>query len=697
MAALVRTMQMIALWWAMSAVLFALLVVMPGNPVELLITSDPHIAPADVVRLKRLRGLDAPWHVQYWRWLWGHYEPKRAPTVLPIPPQIVSLQGADGALVSLPVTPYLADPDHPVSVPAYLAAVRKRDRSVASRLERMLPHLKARGEAFQVEELAAHCRRFAPSIASEVTHALQLISARTMRVIPLFGARMRGEHIEQRFREPGVHAVWFIAEDRDGLQSVGKIQVYVPPHSDIWSAFLLDPEQDLVKSQDAEAIDAERQMAGSTEPSPESPITESEQIEAARAVNQQLWVEPLATQQAEPPSRFQAALQDTVRGDVSAGDLAFRLEPGMPGEIAGGRYQNVFEQPGQRVISYSVRAPGGKRSHGAFAVETGPLPDERRFRPGFLFFFTGEPEALGYSSVYQRPVWSLLVGEPSGCGNGRLEHAEMCDDGNRDDGDGCSSSCLAESLSGWEAVSAKLVRALRNSGRLFNTLQLMVPAFLLSLLLAIPLGMWAAYRHNSKFDVCVNLLAFGGMSLPSFWFGMMLLVLFAERLQWLPAGGLQSPAVEDSLFAVLWDRCRHAVLPTLVLTVLYTGRWLRFVRSAMLEVLSEPYIRTARAKGLSEWHVVVRHAFRNALLPGLTVIALALPGLLGGALLTETVFSWPGLGRLQFDSVMQHDYYVAMVVFLLSAAALMCSNAAVDGLYRWVDPRIRRSRRSESP
>lgn len=690
MAAIVRTMQMFALWWALSAGLFALLVIMPGNPVELLITANPQIQPADVARLKRLRGLDAPLHVQYWRWLWGHHEPKRAPVVMPIPPQIVSMQGQDGALVSLPITPFLMDPDHPVSPRDYLQGVRKRKPRVARELVRILADTDKSAEAFQVEELASHARRLAPKIAEELELEFRAKSAKTLRIIPLFGAEVRGEHIEQRFREPGVHTLWFIVEDRDGLQSAGRIQVYVPPHSDIWNSFLLDPEQNLQRSQDAEAIDAERQMAGSTEPAPDSPITETEQIEAALSVNRQLHVGALPVQQVDEAGNIRLRLGENIGSDGGHSDFSFRLAPGAPGTIDEGVYRHRFSEPGQKVIAYSVRAPGGKKSRGVFVVETGPLPDTRRFRPGFVFFFTGNTEALGYSSVYKRPVWSLLAGEPSHCGNGRLEPLENCDDGNRLDGDACSSACMSAGLSAWDAAEIRWVRALRNSGRIFNTLQLMMPALLLSLLLAIPLGILAAYRHNSMLDVCVNLFAFGGLSLPSFWLGMMMLVFFAEHLQLLPAGGLQSPLLNDSLGAVVWDRFRHTLLPTLVLTLLYTGRWLRFVRSAMLDVLSEPYIRVARAKGLSERDVVVKHAFRNALLPGLTVLALALPGLFGGALLVETVFSWPGLGRLQFDSVMQHDYYVAMVVFLLSAAALMLSNALVDVIYRWCDPRIRR-------
>ena len=171
------------------------------------------------------------------------------------------------------------------------------------------------------------------------------------------------------------------------------------------------------------------------------------------------------------------------------------------------------------------------------------------------------------------------------------------------------------------------------------------------------------------------------------------MALFAEQLHWLPAGGIQTPGIGGGLVDVLADRARYTVLPATVLSVVYAGRWLRYMRASMLEVLPLDFVRTARAKGLGERVVILKHALRNALIPVVTVLALSLPSLFGGAVLTEWVFSWPGIGRLQFDAVMSNDSYVAIVVFLVSAALVMVGNLVADALYVLIDPRLRRSGR----
>ena len=137
------------------------------------------------------------------------------------------------------------------------------------------------------------------------------------------------------------------------------------------------------------------------------------------------------------------------------------------------------------------------------------------------------------------------------------------------------------------------------------------------------------------------------------------------------------------------NRISHAVLPVSVLSIAYVGRWLRYMRASMLEVLPADYIRTARAKGLSERIVIYKHALRNALIPIVTILALSIPVLFGGAVLTETVFSWPGIGRLEYDAISNADYYVAIVVFLISALLVMLGNLLADWLYMAVDPRMR--------
>jgi peptide/nickel transport system permease protein len=217
-----------------------------------------------------------------------------------------------------------------------------------------------------------------------------------------------------------------------------------------------------------------------------------------------------------------------------------------------------------------------------------------------------------------------------------------------------------------------------------NTLRLMVPAIVLSLLCAILLGVLAARRQHGLLDSLLGFMAFSGISVPVFWLGILAIMVFSVTLRWFPTGGMGSPGVDTVADALL-----HLVLPVSVLCVVYTGRWLRYVRSAMLDVLGQDYIRTARAKGLSESVVLWKHAFRNALLPLLTVVALSVPAMFSGAVLTETVFAWPGMGRLVFESVMNSDHYVAMVAFLISAAGVMMGNLTADALYVLADPRTR--------
>lgn len=278
------------------------------------------------------------------------------------------------------------------------------------------------------------------------------------------------------------------------------------------------------------------------------------------------------------------------------------------------------------------------------------------WNPGFIFFFFGNTKALGFSNTYKRPVWELLMGD-------EIEE---------------------------DAAKAHWWGALSHMGRIGNTLALMLPALLLSLLIALPLGLWSAYRQYSWWDYGCNFVAFVGISIPVFWLGIMVLYLFAERLQLFPAGGIQTPGVEYAGFSDwLLDRLRHSILPTLVLSTAYVGQWLRYMRASTLEILPSDFVRTARAKGLSEWRVVTKHVLRNAMIPVVTVLALSIPILFSGAVLTETVFSWPGIGRLQYDAVINNDYYVAIVVFLISAFLVMIGNLLADILYVFLDPRMR--------
>ncbi len=474
----VRLFQMVLILASLSVFLFVLMLNMPGNPVDLLITSNPRIKPEDVIRLKKLKGLDQPWYVQYARWMWGYYEPTAAPMI-----EVGSPLPATGLL---------------------------------------------------------------------------------------FGGQVSGGR------------KWFVVKNQAGLESVGSVV-------------------------------------------------------AEGAAPSRLFVQPIPNQIVDNPKNFSADLSRYVTGDTQG--LQYELLDHSPGQIdRNGIYTWPQKASGQRAISFSVTNQKGDKAFGAFAVEQDPVPNYKIFNRGFIFILLGDTQAMGFSNTYKRPVWDLL------------------------------------------------------SGRIANTLALMIPAILFSLMIALPLGIISATRQYSWFDYILNFLAFVGISLPVFWFGIMVMYLFAEYLQWFPAGGIETPGIaEDGFWAELSNRISHAVLPVCVLSIAYVGRWLRYMRASMLEVLPADYIRTARAKGLSEKIVIYKHALRNALIPIVTILALSIPVLFGGAVLTETVFSWPGIGRLEYDAISNADYYVAIVVFLISALLVMVGNLLADWLYVLVDPRMRNS------
>jgi peptide/nickel transport system permease protein len=221
--------------------------------------------------------------------------------------------------------------------------------------------------------------------------------------------------------------------------------------------------------------------------------------------------------------------------------------------------------------------------------------------------------------------------------------------------------------------------------RLPNTLTLMASAYALTLLIAIPIGVIASIRQYSWFDHVASAGAFFGISMPVFWFGLLMILTFAVNLRWLPTSGMATVGAD---FDVL-DRLRHLAMPTLVLALVSAAGYSRFIRGSMLEVIHQDYIRTAHAKGLRERVVVARHAFKNAALPFVTLLALDIPDLFTGAVVTETIFAWPGMGRLYLDSVTRLDYSVLMAILTVSAALLILSNLLADVLYAYLDPRIR--------
>jgi peptide/nickel transport system permease protein len=241
--------------------------------------------------------------------------------------------------------------------------------------------------------------------------------------------------------------------------------------------------------------------------------------------------------------------------------------------------------------------------------------------------------------------------------------------------------------------------------RLPNTLELGIISFALALLIAIPLGIISAVKQYSWFDHVITTIAFMGQSIPIFWFGLILIIIFSVNLKnplagsdWFPhapplplfPGGAME-TLSDNPPPPLVDRIWHLVLPVSMLAVFQLAQHVRYMRAGMLDVLKLDFIRTAHAKGLRERTVISRHAFKNAAIPLVTVIALELPGLFNGALFTETIFSWPGMGRLFFNMAERGDYPVLMGILMLSAFLIIMFNLVADVAYAFLDPRIRYS------
>jgi peptide/nickel transport system permease protein len=216
-----------------------------------------------------------------------------------------------------------------------------------------------------------------------------------------------------------------------------------------------------------------------------------------------------------------------------------------------------------------------------------------------------------------------------------------------------------------------------------KTLSLALVSFVIALVIALPTGIIAALRRNTWTDYAASLTAFVGVSMPSFWFGIILIIVFAVQLNWLPAIGY-AELTEDGF----WPWLEHLILPGLAIGAGYAAILMRFVRAGLLEVLGSDYVRTARAKGLNERRVVVRHALRNSLIPVVTVIGIQLALLLSGAVVTETVFSIRGLGRILVGAIFDRDYPIVQGIILLVAVIFVLANLVVDVVYTWLDPRI---------
>jgi peptide/nickel transport system permease protein len=228
--------------------------------------------------------------------------------------------------------------------------------------------------------------------------------------------------------------------------------------------------------------------------------------------------------------------------------------------------------------------------------------------------------------------------------------------------------------------------------RILNTVYLMSVTFIVIVLISVPVGVISALKQYSIFDIFVTTFAFIGQSLPTFWVGLILILIFFSGLEnpftggpLLPAGGMKTVGASFSLT----DRLRHLVLPVTMLSMTWVAWYTRYLRSSMLEVIHQDYIRTARSKGLPERIVLFRHALKNAAIPLVTLVAMDLPYLFTGALYTEIIFSWPGMGRLYYASASRRDYPVLMAVIMISSTLIVVSNLLADIAYAYLDPRIR--------
>ncbi len=227
------------------------------------------------------------------------------------------------------------------------------------------------------------------------------------------------------------------------------------------------------------------------------------------------------------------------------------------------------------------------------------------------------------------------------------------------------------------------------SYRLFPTFLLAFSSLILSLVVAIPAGIVSATKQYSKIDYTLTSFAFFGISIPNFFFGLIMMFLIALKLGWLPISGMTTAGVDYTPFWQAIDILRHLILPMIVLGLSSTATFMRYTRSSMLEVIRQDYIRTARAKGLKERVVIYKHALRNAMIPIITLMGFQLPILFSGAVITEQVFGWPGMGTLMLDAVYARDYPLLMGINMFLAFLVILGNLLADLAYAFVDPRIR--------
>lgn len=222
------------------------------------------------------------------------------------------------------------------------------------------------------------------------------------------------------------------------------------------------------------------------------------------------------------------------------------------------------------------------------------------------------------------------------------------------------------------------------TARLPNTLLLMLVSTFIAFIISIPLGVWSATKRNSLQDYAITVVSFLGVATPNFWIGLVLIMVLSVHLGWFPIGGV---ATYGEPFSI-WDRLHHLVLPAFVLATADMAGLTRYSRSSMLDVLRQDYIRTAKANGFRQKTVIFKHGLRNALIPIITIFGLMLPSFIGGSVIIESVFAWPGIGLLFMEAAFQRDYPVIMAVVVIAATLVVIGNLLADILYAVFDPRI---------
>ena len=583
-----RLWQGALLLLALSLLLFGLMAHLPGDPVDLLVASNPELRSEDITRLKKLRGLDQPFTVRWWRWLVGYHEAIAPPASRTLPPVFgEACRNDDG-----------------------------RPRAFALRLpvDGLMDDLARLGLSMEA----------APPATIEGQGASAFVTA---------------------LLDEGAHLLTIVVTDRHAQQAPWTVAVYVAPAR---------PDTDRAPRYDDPVVidESDSQLAGGTEvPRPER-RSNLEVQQAAIAVH------PMPP----PPRSVDSSAIDTVTSGVAT------------------------DVVGQRVLV-------DQDTEAVTVVSGVPVVDPDHFVCGIACALTGDLSGLGWSFATKRPVAELLFGKAAACGDDLSDPGEGCDDGNVEDGDGCDGRCLPEGATWVQRVDIAVAGWLTGAGRIGNTLLLTVPSLLLAMVLAMVLGTAAGLRGGAV-DVVVRAGAAVFSAMPAFLVGLLLVTVFAERWRVLPSGGIFQPGIQqEGAVAVVVDRLRHGVLPCTVLVLFWSGRFVRQVRSAVIAAAAGEFVRTARMKGASTSRIVWRHILPNAAVPLFTLVGLSLPALFGGALLTETIFAWPGLGRLQYDAILQNDSYVAVVVLLLSAAMVLVGSLIADVLVALVDPRQRIPRR----